>query len=82
MIKAAAIRATKHEEFELRVFDDDPISQDTISALTFSLNSLKVGDNEFTYTPDDANSITHLRLALVNADLPLVDRVEQILNPK
>lgn len=82
VIKAASIRATENEAFELRVFDDDPVSKDTISTLTFSLNDLKIGDNRFDYDPSETNSITHLRLAVIDAELPLLAQIEQILSPQ
>ncbi len=82
VIKAAAIRAAEGEAFELRVYDDDPVSQDVIAKLSFALSDLREGDNEFSYEASEENSITHLRLAVVNADLPLMEQVEHILNPQ
>ena len=82
VIKAATIRADKGEMFELRVFDSDPVSKDTVAKLTFSLDELAEGDNHFTYDATSINSVTRLRLAVVNADQPLMTQIEHILTPQ
>lgn len=80
VIKAAVIRATGDESFELRIYDDDPVSQDSIATLTFQFSELKEGNNDFDYEADGSHSVTRLRLAVINAGLPLMAQVERILN--
>ena len=82
VIKAAAIRAAQGESFELRFFDQDPFSKDSIGILTFKFSELEEGDNEFTYTQSEDNSVTHLRLAVVDADHSLVSQIEKMINPQ
>ena len=81
VIKAASIRAVGGESFQLRVLDDDPVSQDEIATLTFAFRDLAEGDNSFDFEQTDLNSVTHLQLAVINAELPLLAQIEQILNP-
>ncbi len=81
VIHAAAIRASQSETFELRIYDSDAVSRDSIAMLSFSFSELKEGDNVFSYEQREDNSVTHLRLAVVDADLPLVGQLEQIMNP-
>lgn len=81
VIKAALIRATGEESFELRIYDDDPIAEDEIATLTFQFSELREGDNDFSYQADGSNSVTHLRLAVIDAGLPLAAQVEHILHP-
>lgn len=81
VINAASIRAVGGENFVLRVFDDDPVSEDEVANLTFAFRDLKEGENTFEFEQSAINSVTQLRLAVINADAPLVAQIEQILNP-
>ena len=80
VIKAASLRALDGETIELRVYDDDPVSQDTIAKLTLPLSDLREGENVFNYEQTDSNSVTHLQLAIIHADKPLIAQIDQILN--
>ncbi len=81
VINAASLRAVGGESFVLRVFDDDPVSEDDVAALTFAFKDLKEGENTFEFQQSDINSVTQLRLAVIHANAPLVAQIEQILNP-
>ncbi len=81
VIKAASIRAVGGESIVLRVFDDDPVSQDEVASLTFAFRDLREGENTFDFQQSDINSVTQVRLAVIHANAPLVAQIEQILNP-
>lgn len=81
VINAASLRAVGGESFVLRVFDDDPLSQDEVAALTFAFRDLREGENKFDFEQTETNSVTHLQLAVIHANAPLVAQIERILNP-
>ena len=81
VIKAAALRAMPGETFEIRILDDDPLSEDILAELSFSLDDLRVGDNEISYEGNETHSVLRLRLAVVDANLSLVGQLEKIINP-
>lgn len=81
VIKAAALRAVAGETFKIRILDNDPVSEDVLAELTFSLNDLRIGDNDFSYEEVKTHSVVRLRLAVVDADVSLVGQLEKIINP-
>ncbi len=82
VIKAATMRAGTEEYFDIRVYDDDPISQDTIATLHFAHSDLHIGDNVFHYDTAAPHAVTQLNLCVIDAEQPLFEKLEQALNPR
>jgi hypothetical protein len=75
--------ATETEQIIIKVYDADPfpVSDDDVAVVQVALPSLHLGNNEMRFATDAGHGLRALRIRVVDNELPLAQKVAELMKP-
>jgi len=76
VLQAAPLHCRAGAEFELAVFDNDPVDNDLALRTTYQMEKLQLGDNVFEYEKSEEIGVKRIVIRVIDADAPVAEQVK------